>query len=313
MTAFFNSLFNTIVNWPIAWTMNLIFQLVRNYGVSIFIITLIVRLVLLPSSIKQQKGMAKTARMQPKIAKLQKKYANNKQKLSEEMNALYMSEGSNPMMSGCLPMLIQFPIMIGLYTVIYRPLTYIEKVPAEILTKAGEALQSLGLVSAPNANGVEMIIIREHEKLIDKVPELAANVNFEQLRNNFSVFGLDLTLSPDIKSPSIIWIIPILAGLASFLMSWLSVRQQKKNNPAMAMNGGMNGCMTIGMPLFSLYIAFSVPGGVGFYWICSSIIAIFQQLLMYKFYSPKKIAAELLIEEAVERRSKEEYKKKLIK
>lgn len=302
---------NTLLYQPLAWVMNLIYSIVGNYGVTIFILTLLVRLCLLPSGIKQQRGMAKTARIQPKIAKLQKKYANNQAKLSEEMQALYQREGYNPMSSGCLPLLIQFPIMIGLYNVIYRPLTYVKHVSADVIAAAGQALQNLGLISTPNANGVEMVIINNHEKIVGQVPGLA-NVDFEQLRNSFSVFGLDLTQSPSISSPSVIWVIPILAALASFLMSWISVRQQKKNNPAMAMNGMMNGCMTIGMPLFSLYIAFTVPGGVGFYWICSSVIAIFQQLLIYKFYSPKKIAAELLVEETIERRSKEEYKKKIM-
>lgn len=304
---------NIILYQPIAWLMNAIYSIFGNYGISIFIITLIVRIILLPPAIKQQRGMAKTTRMQSKISKIQKKYATNKVKMNEEIQALYEREGFNPMSSmGCLPLLIQFPIMIALYNVIYRPLTYVAHLSADVITAAGEALKNLGVVTAANVNGIEMIIINHHEKIAGQVPGLA-NVDFEQLQRGFTIFGLDLTQSPNIGTPALIWIIPIAAGLASFLMSWLTMRQQKKNNPGMS-NAAMSGCMTIGMPLFSLYLGFTVPGGVGFYWLCSSIIGVMQQLLMNKHYNPKKVAAELLIDETIERRSKEEFNKnKLMK
>ena len=308
-----SEILNILLYQPIAWLMNLIYNIFGNYGVSIFVITLIVRIILLPPAIKQQRSMAKSTRMQSKIAKIQKKYATNKIKMNEEIQALYEREGLNPMASmGCLPLLIQFPVMIALYNVIYRPLTYVAHLSADVITAAGEALKNLGVVTASNVNGIEMIIINHHNEIAGQVPGLA-NVDFEQLRRGFTVFGLDLTQSPNIGQPALIWIVPIAAGLASFLMSWITVRQQKKNNPGMS-NAAMTGCMTIGMPLFSLYLGFSVPGGVGFYWLCSSIIGVMQQLVMNKFYNPKKVAAELLIDETIERRSKEEYNKnKLMK
>lgn len=306
-------LLNILLYQPIAALMNIIYNIFGNYGISIFIITLIVRIFLLPPAIKQQRTMAKATRMQSKVAKIQKKYANNKLKMNEEIQALYEREGTNPMANmGCLPLLIQFPIMIALYNVIYRPLTYVAHLSSDVITAAGEALKNLGLVAASNANGIEMTIINYHDKIAGKVPGLES-VDFEQLKRGFTVFGLDLTQSPSANQPALIWIIPIAAALVSFLMSWITMNHQKKNNPGMS-TAGMGGCMLLGMPLFSLYIGFTVPGGVGFYWLCSSVIGVMQQLLMNKFYNPRKVAAELMIDQTVERRSKEEYNKnKLMK
>ena len=114
------SLFD-IITVPLGFIINMIYRLVQNYGVAIIIFTIIVKLILLPLNIKSQKAMRKQQKIQPILAELQKKYANDKEKLQQEMMKLY-KDNNVSMMGGCLPMLIQMPILIGLYNVIRSPL-----------------------------------------------------------------------------------------------------------------------------------------------------------------------------------------------
>ncbi len=113
--------FATIIGYPMQW----IYSLVQNYGISIIILTIIVRLCLLPLYAKQIKTSAKMASLQAKQKEIQTKYANNREKMNEEMQALYQKEGISTM-SGCLPLIIQLPIMYGLFALLRNPLTYMK-------------------------------------------------------------------------------------------------------------------------------------------------------------------------------------------
>ena len=113
--------FATIIGYPMQW----IYSVVQNYGVSIILLTLVVRLCLLPLYAKQIKNSAKMADLQPKIKEIQQKYANNRQKMNEEMQNLYSQAGTSPA-SGCLPLVIQLPIIYGLFALLRSPLTYMK-------------------------------------------------------------------------------------------------------------------------------------------------------------------------------------------
>ena len=113
--------FATIIGYPMQW----IYSLVQNYGISIIILTVIVRLCLLPLYAKQIKTSAKMAGLQAKQKEIQSKYANNRQKMNEELQALYQKEGVSTM-SGCLPLIIQLPIIYGLFALLRNPLTYMK-------------------------------------------------------------------------------------------------------------------------------------------------------------------------------------------
>jgi YidC/Oxa1 family membrane protein insertase len=123
----------------------------ENYGLAIIIFTILTKLLLLPLTMKQMKSTSKMQELQPELQKLQKMYANNKEKLNEEMMKLYQKHNYNPA-SGCLPLLIQFPILIALYRVLIKPLTYMYKIPEyiaagipgkEAVTKATETIGKL--------------------------------------------------------------------------------------------------------------------------------------------------------------------------
>ena len=122
-----------------------IYNIVQNYGWSIIIFTILIKFLLMPLQIKSQKGMKKQQKIQPIVAELQKKYANDKEKLQTEMMKVY-KENNVSMMGGCLPLVIQFPILIGLYRVIQRPLTYLLSIDfkaEDIINRVSEIVQRM--------------------------------------------------------------------------------------------------------------------------------------------------------------------------
>ena len=180
-------------------------------------------------------------------------------------------------------MLIRLPIMFSIYYLITQPLTYLMKVPADVINKVSEALK---LQSGSYTR--ELTII----DAVKKDPSLSAEIA-EKIDNiNFSLFGLDLTQTPKFsinifENFDLIWLIPIGAFAAQMLTSIISLRIQKKINPDAPSMGGM----MLTMPLISLFIGFTVPGGVGFYWACSSLIGGLLQSGLQYFYGPQKMLA----------------------
>ena len=117
-----------IIAKPIGYLLALIYRLVGNYGISLIILTVIVKLVLYPMYAKQIKSTANMSDMSEKAKEIQNRYANDKEKMNEEMQKLYAETGFNPM-SGCLPMLIQFPIIMGLFALLRNPMKYMPDDP----------------------------------------------------------------------------------------------------------------------------------------------------------------------------------------
>lgn len=281
--------------------------LVDNYGVALILLTLIARIVMLPMSIKQQKSSAKMQRLQSKVRKIQQQYAGDQKKIQEETQALYAQEGTNPMNMGCLPLLLQLPIIYGLLGAIYHPLQYVLNISSQDVNALTEALKNIVEISSKNSRLVEM-------QIIEHIGELTGVVSPDVINKissfDFSFFGLSLGQVPSIKQPSVLWLIPILSFVSQLATSLFMYVRQKESNPEMAKNPSM-GCMTFGMPLFSLYFTFQFPIGIGVYWIASSVIAFVQTVVLNSVFSPKKATTKLLIEETIERRSKEENLKKV--
>lgn len=282
-------------------------QLVNNYGLALILLTIITRLIMLPMSVKQQKSTAKMQRLQSKVRKIQQKYAGDQKKIQEETQALYAQEGTNPMNMGCLPLLLQLPVLYGLIGAIYHPLQYVLNISEKDIGLLTEALKNVVEVTAKNSRMVEL-------QIIEHIGELSGVVSaevFEKISNfNFTFLGLSLGQVPSIKQFSVLWLVPILSFLSQFATSIFMFQRQKQTNPEMAKNPSM-GCMTFGMPLFSLYFTFQFPIGIGVYWIASSVLAFIQTVVLNSVFSPKKTTTKLLIEETIERRSKEENLKKV--
>ena len=322
---------------PLGYGLWFIYSLVQNYFLAIFLFTLLVRALTFPLSLKSQKSQAERAKLAPRIERLQKKYAQDRQKLATKQQELYEKEGVS-MTGGCLPMVIQMVILMGIISVIYSPLTHLSRIPADVVN-AGVTACSLpeGADAAENPTKVDPKKFTGYYKELElmkamdaneadiktKINELtdeqrkgkSANEYYEQMqsiREDFTVFGLSLLEKPEFTQFGVLWLIPLLSGLTALFSSMVSMHYTRammaKDAPG---QGCSNNMMMIGMPLFSLFITFTVPGGVGVYWICSNLIAVLQTVILNHMYNPAKIRAQAEIEYEERRKKKAEDKKRL--
>lgn len=312
--------FSALLGYPLGWIMWAIYKVIPSYGVALIIFTLITKFAMVPLMIKQQKSMAKQTAFQPRLAELQNKYKNNKEKLNEEMMKLYQEEGYSPL-SGCLPMLIQFPILFGLINVIYNPLTHIMRMSNDLIYAGFDIVQKLKEAGTLTAMGIhenvyspQMTLISAIQKLPDQFVSLDAEIVQRVQAFNFNFLGIDLSAVPQIAFNALL-IIPILSGVTSILLSWASMRQTKQTMGDNAAGSGMTKGMMLFTPVMSLVIAFQVPAGVGMYWIFTNIFSCVQMLVLNKYYNPKEMAekakAEAEARREEQRAQKIEAKKKL--
>ncbi len=298
---------------PFGWLIGLFYDISNNFILSLLLMTLCVKLVLLPSSIKQQKGMVKTQRMQPKIKRIREKYAGNQQKMNEAMNELYAREGYSSMTGGCSGLLIQLPVMMGVYYVNYKLLSYVLKIPENVMETIKTATHSLEAFTN-NKNGeyqIELIALRNFEQIKSVVPtEYVGKI--EEFRENLSFLGMNLLDTPNTKLAlsNPLWLVPIFTGVTAFAMGIYSWLRQKKTNPEMAKNPSM-GCMTLTTPIMSIWFSFMFPASVGVYIIMSTLFSMVQMVVMNKVYSPKKVLAKTMVDETINRRAKEKMLKKI--
>lgn len=292
---------------PFGYIIGFFYNLSNNYILSLLLMTICVRLLLLPSSIKQQKGMVKTQRMQPKLRRIREKYAGNQQKMQEAMNELYAREGYSSMTGGCLPLLIQLPIMMGVFAVNYRLLSYVLKIPTDIIeTLKAEVLKLSDLTAYEKADlRLELTAITHFDELdLSAIPaEVVTKIN--EFIDNFQFLGIDLSRTPSTDMGwDLLWLIPILTGITSLMMGIYTWLRQRKTNPEMAKNPSM-GCMSLLSPAMSIYFSFLFPASVGVYIIMSSILSFIQMLITNKVFTPKKMLAKSMIDETINRRARE--------
>lgn len=302
-----------IFSIPFGYLIGFFYEISDNYILSLLLMTICVKLILLPSSIKQQKGMVKTQRMQPKIKRIREKYANNQQKMNEAMNDLYAKEGYSSMTGGCSGMLIQFPIMMGVYFVNYKILDYVLKIPDESLELIKNAVRALpedviGKVSNLEYQ-IELLAIQHLDKLdLTGVP-VDVIYKIQVFKDNFTLFGVDLSRTPSTDMGwDLLWLIPILTGVTSLAMGLYTWLRQKKTNPEMAKNPSM-GCMSLMTPAMSIYFSFLFPASVGVYIILSSLLSFIQMIVTNKVMSPKKLLAKQMVDETINRRAREKVLK----
>ena len=312
--------------WLFGFCMKFLLELLGNqYFIAIVIFTVVTRLLLLPLNVRQQKTMARTTRLQPKIQKIQKKYPDPKDrdKLNQEMQDLYSREGHNPMQMGCGPMLFQMVFLMGIIGIIYYPISYV--IGSTAFTDNSQGILDVilpiyqSITGNPDAKIMyfQLNILENfdayREALQSAYPQIftdAMCADIATYRDGMTLFGLDMTAVPHWKD-GIIVIIPILCLVTSLGTSVISTIIQKKNNPAAAQQMGQMTMMMLMMPFFSFYISFKVTAAVGFYWIISNLIAMLQQLFIFKKYPPRKTQARLMVENTIERRSREENVKKI--
>ena len=319
--------FRDILAVPFGWALSGLYELTHNYLLALVIITIVLRLVLLPSAIKQQKTSAKQMRLQAKVNKIKAKYAGQnsretQQKIQQETQELYSREGFGGMGSGCLTMALQLIVMMGLYQAIYRPLSHVLHLGKEAIAALGNAYASvmtgLNPEFAYNANDyrLQLNILARFDDVAKALPgvEGAASVSADTLdrirtfAEKFRIFGIDLTQTPkDVFKEvgmNVLILIPVIAGLTALLSAGYTYLKQRKTNPEMAKNP-MMGCMTLFSPVISVVFAYTLPAGIGFYWIISNILSFIQILALNIMYKPADIIAAQMIDETVQRRARE--------
>lgn len=292
---------------PFGYIIGFFYGISNNYVLSLLLMTICVKLILLPSTIKQQKGMAKTQRMQPKIRRIKEKYAGNQQKMNEAMNELYAREGYSAMTGGCSSMLIQFPIMMGVFAVNYRLLSYVLKIPKDVIEVLKAEVLKISDLSAYEKQGLRLeltVLTRFDELDLSAIPvETVTKIN--EFIDNFKFLGIDLSRTPSTKMGlDLLWLIPILTGLTSLMMGVYTWLRQRKTNPEMAKNPSM-GCMSLLTPAMSIYFSFLFPASVGVYIIMSSALSFIQMIITNHIYSPKKVLAKNMVDETINRRARE--------
>ena len=315
--------FRDLLATPFGWAMGLIYNWSHNYLLALVLITLVLRVVLVPLAVTQQKNSAKQMRLQAKVNKIRAKYAGvqsreAQMKISEETQELYRREGFNASTAGCLPMALQLLVMMGLYGAMYAPLTKVLLIGQTAMDALKAAMETVGAALTTGREELDILnkfpqlvpVLRENGSISE---ELIARI--EAFVENFRLFGIDLTSTPkdSIKElgMNMIVLIPILAGLSSILTAIYSYIKQRKTNPEMAKNP-MMGCMTLFSPALSIYFSVILPSGVGVYWILSNILAFVQLIALDIFIKPADLIAGQMIDETVERRSREESVKKRI-
>lgn len=287
-----------LIGTPLGWVMKWIYDFVGNYGVAIILFTLVTKLITLPIYYKQQKNMAHTQLVQPKLAKLREKYKNNPDKLSMEQMKLYQEENINPYAS-CLPMIISMLILYGVLGVVYEPMHHILKYDSQTISEATVVAAEFNEKIRPDKPDmrIELMIMEEVMKnpdgfaaKMDAVdPDFVPEVT--KFAETFNILGVDLNLTPhvsDITKNFPLFLIPVFSGVIQLAMTIYMQWNQKRRNPDMPNMGAMN-IMFYGMPIFSVWLAFTVPAGVGFYWICSSVFSFIQSIGLNAWFNEKRV------------------------
>lgn len=282
-----------IIARPLGLILSFIYTLVNSYGLAIIIFTIVIKAVLLPLSVKQMRSQQDVAKLQPKLKELEKKYKGDKTKIQEETMKLYKEEGVS-MTGGCLPLLVQLPIIFGLYQVIYRPLAFLIGLPDATITKIRELY---GL--AASASEIELA------SLIQSNPGLAESVVSQIKLIDFNFLGINLALIPKVDftnintffgSIDVLWLIPLFSLLTAIFSGWLTKKYMPAapttDNAAADQTKKMADSMLFMMPLMSLYFGFILPAGVGVYWIISNVLAGVQQYALYKYINMRPTAKD---------------------
>lgn len=276
------------------YLLNIINDFVGNYGLAIIIFTIIIKLIMLPLSIKQQKTMKKSTKLQEKMKILQFKYKNDPEKLNREMMDLYKQENMSPF-SGCLSAIAQFILLISIFYMVRFPLTYIEKIDTSKIDTYVQQMKNNEMVVSQAYSEID--VIREIDYLRQNFPE---DENLNRINLNMQFLGLDLGKIPQQNLGDwTVYIIPVLYIISTFISMRITTSMQKKTkedsnviditqnqeNERNEMEDAMaqsNKMMSWMMPIMSVSISLVAPLGLALYWLVNNILMICERLILDK-------------------------------
>jgi len=250
------------------WILRFFYNLTLNYGVAIILFTIFVKVIMIPLMLKQQKSLKDSQELQPILNEIQKKYKDDPQKQQQELMRIYQERKINPM-GGCLLMLVQFPIIIAMFYAIAQPITYM--FPEEAIKDDVKVAMEKYVTEGRGSTYKEVYYIsNEREDLL--------NTNF---------LGLNLAQVPNSDSKNwVLWIIPILSAISTYLTSKITMKQTKQNtadnNASAEQAVRMQKNMSFILPFMTGYIAFIVPLGMGLYWMVNNVVTLLIQIWVMK-------------------------------
>lgn len=268
------------------YLLNAIYGFIGNYGLAIIIFTVLVKLVMLPVSVKQQKTMKKTTEIQKKAKEIQEKYSNDQVRQSQELMDLYKRENMSPF-AGCFSSIFQIILILSVFYLVSSPLTYMKKVDQSVITSYVKEIEES---KSEKLSYPEIAVIKEMGSKDEKVN---LNMNF---------FGLDLS---DIPSKDYedwkVFIIPVLYVVTSLISMKLTMpatptveaedknktkeeNNDENNNQDVDMMQEMNGQMRIMMPIMTVMIACIAPLGLALYWLVSNLLTLVERLFIKRFF-----------------------------
>ena len=290
-------MFNFFAN-IFGYILNMIYDVINNYGISIIIFTLILKMVMLPISVKQQKTMKKTAKIQKEAQKIQEKYSNDQVRQSQELMELYKRENMSPF-SGCLTSILQIILILSMFYLVSRPLTYMKHVDQTLISTYTQQIEEK---RGEKIGYPEIAIIKEFSKSDEKV-----NINMNFL-------GLDLS---DIPTQDLtdwkVYVIPVLYVLTSLLSTKLTMntnkkKEEKENSVVKVlekekteepneektepsdqdMMNEMSKQMTFMMPIMTVSVALIAPLGLALYWLVSNLFMICERLILNMIFKEEE-------------------------
>lgn len=306
------------------YILNFIYNLVQNYGLSIIIFSILLKLILLPVSIKQQKTMKKTAKIQGKVKEIQEKYKNDQNKMNQEMMDLYKKENMSPF-SGCLSSIIQIILLLAMFGLVRNPLTYMLKVDSNTVNGVAnyikeeseenhidQAYPQISILKYVSKNQDKTIDLNKFnneeskdENAVESIRE-TNNVNLKDLYINMNFVGLDLSNIPKENwNDWTVFVIPALYVLTSMLSMRITTMMTSKNKDkniieikneeekednlsAEEMTAQMSKSMTWFMPIMSVSISLIAPLGLALYWLVNNILMITERLILNKVLKPEE-------------------------
>lgn len=283
------------------YVLNFLYNLVNNYGIAIILFTILLRLILLPITILQQKSMKKNEKMQEKMREIQTKYKNNPERLNQATIDLYKTEKMNPF-SGCLISILQILIILSVFWVVSMPLTYMKGLNKVAYDESAE--DSKQTVVEYYSNKLK----EENENKKASYTEIAIIDKYgaedERVSLNMNFLGLDLSKVPsqNFSDPKV-YILPILYVITSVLSIKITNNMQgkkkkktvevldKNENPeeqSMESMEQMTKSMNYMVPIMSISIAFIAPLGLALYWFVSNLLMILERVITDKFFNKEK-------------------------
>lgn len=295
-----------IINIPLGWILKLGYELTHNYALALLFFAIVLQVILFPLGIKQQKNSVKQASLRPKEMAIRNKYAGRtdkptQDKLNQEIMELYQRENFNPM-GGCLPMLIQLPIIFSLYNVVISPLKYVCGFTVDTINAIQAKVYEI--MSTTNMTGFEAFAegkaVRQLD-LLNRMRELGVG-NFldnngsaitEEMLPNFSIFGgmMDLSQTPSFTNFNLLLLIPLLTLIVTLGSTFITRKLTYNPNPE-AQNDLSMKIMNLTMPLLSVYISFTIAAAIGLYWVFRNILSIIQQVILVKMFPIPKFTEE---------------------